>query len=41
MEARELWEAINFDPELSFEKSYSHWKALDEQRMMVPLERGI
>jgi hypothetical protein len=40
-EARELWKSITFDPELSFEHDDSRWKALDEQKTMVPLRRGF
>jgi hypothetical protein len=33
--------AITFDPKLGFEHGYSHWKALDEQKTMVPSKRGF
>jgi hypothetical protein len=39
MEARELWEAITFDPELGLEHGDSHWKYLDEQEDNGALEK--
>ena len=39
--SKKIYEAINFYPELSFEHDDSHWKYLDEQKMMVPSRRGL
>jgi len=41
MKEWKLWKAITFDPELGLDQGDSHWKALDEQKTMVPSRRGI
>ena len=39
--AGEIQKTINFHLDLGIKNDYSHWKSLDELKMIVPSRRGI
>jgi hypothetical protein len=41
MMPEEIWKGITSNLELGFEHGNSHWKALDEQKVMEILRRGF